>query len=157
MIATLYDLNKSDRFCTDVSCRMALKGLVILLPLLGLTWMFGLMSVNSDTIVFQYLFAIFNSLQVTRLLILLNINSYLVNIWDARFHGYLVLDKCHLKILARHKDWRPATHTSALVQNHSSVAHSLAPSENRSSLSHQSSISSSSSSWSSSSSISLSL
>ncbi|XP_031571070.1 adhesion G-protein coupled receptor D1-like [Actinia tenebrosa] len=43
--------------------RLACKGVAILLPLLGLTWFFGIMSVNSDTIVFQYLFAIFNSLQ----------------------------------------------------------------------------------------------
>ncbi|XP_028517757.1 adhesion G-protein coupled receptor D1-like [Exaiptasia diaphana] len=43
--------------------RAALKGVIILLPLLGLTWLFGLISVNSETIVFQYLFAILNSLQ----------------------------------------------------------------------------------------------
>ena len=36
----------------------------MLLPLLGLTWVFGIMAINKDTIVFQYLFAILNSLQV---------------------------------------------------------------------------------------------
>lgn len=40
-----------------------MKGAVLLLPLLGLTWTFGLLAVNSETIVFQYLFTIFNSLQ----------------------------------------------------------------------------------------------
>lgn len=41
-----------------------MKGMVVLLPLLGLTWVFGIMAINKDTIVFQYLFAILNSLQV---------------------------------------------------------------------------------------------
>ena len=35
------------------------------MPLLGTTWVLGLLSVNSDTVVFQYLFAIVNSLQVS--------------------------------------------------------------------------------------------
>ena len=37
---------------------------MVLLPLLGITWTFGLLAVNDELIVFQYLFAIFNSLQV---------------------------------------------------------------------------------------------
>lgn len=44
--------------------RSGVKGAMFLLPLLGLTWIFGLLAVNEDTIIFQYLFAIFNSLQV---------------------------------------------------------------------------------------------
>ncbi|XP_060078555.1 adhesion G-protein coupled receptor D1-like [Ylistrum balloti] len=43
--------------------RVGVKGAMFLLPLLGLTWLFGLLAVNEDMIVFQYLFAIFNSLQ----------------------------------------------------------------------------------------------
>ncbi|XP_064402412.1 adhesion G protein-coupled receptor E3-like isoform X2 [Halichondria panicea] len=39
------------------------KATIILLPILGLTWVFGLLSVNSSTIVFAWLFSIFNSLQ----------------------------------------------------------------------------------------------
>ncbi|XP_032227733.2 adhesion G protein-coupled receptor L1 isoform X2 [Nematostella vectensis] len=39
------------------------KGLAVLLPLLGLTWLFGVLCVNSQTIVFQYIFAVLNSLQ----------------------------------------------------------------------------------------------
>jgi hypothetical protein len=38
--------------------------MVVLLPLLGLTWVFGLMAVNEKSIAFQYIFAILNSLQV---------------------------------------------------------------------------------------------
>jgi hypothetical protein len=43
--------------------KLGLKGSAILLPLLGLTWIFGLLAFNRDTIVFKYLFAICNSLQ----------------------------------------------------------------------------------------------
>jgi hypothetical protein len=40
-----------------------LKATLILLPLLGLTWVFGLFAVNENTAVFAWLFTIFNSLQ----------------------------------------------------------------------------------------------
>ena len=45
-------------------CRNILKATVILLPLLGVTWLFGLLTLNSNTTVFAWLFTIFNSLQV---------------------------------------------------------------------------------------------
>ena len=51
-------------YVTLFTCRAGVKGMIVLLPLLGLTWVFGLMAINKDTIVFQYLFAILNSLQV---------------------------------------------------------------------------------------------
>ena len=41
------------------------KAFVTLLPILGLTWVFGLLAVNNSSVVFEYLFAIFNSLQVS--------------------------------------------------------------------------------------------
>jgi len=44
--------------------RSGVKAALVLMPLLGITWVFGLFSVNAKTVVFQYLFAIFNSLQV---------------------------------------------------------------------------------------------
>uniref|UniRef100_K1PRH9 Uncharacterized protein n=1 Tax=Magallana gigas TaxID=29159 RepID=K1PRH9_MAGGI len=37
-----------------------------LLPTLGLTWVFGVLSLGGAAVVFQYLFAIFNSLQVSK-------------------------------------------------------------------------------------------
>ncbi|ESO89386.1 hypothetical protein LOTGIDRAFT_106517, partial [Lottia gigantea] len=37
--------------------------LSVLLPITGLTWIFGVFSVNGYTVIFQYLFALFNSLQ----------------------------------------------------------------------------------------------
>lgn len=44
-------------------CRSTIKASVILLPLLGLTWVLGLFAVNENTLVFAWLFTIFNSLQ----------------------------------------------------------------------------------------------
>ena len=43
--------------------RAGLKGALVLLPILGMTWLFGMLAFNSATIVFQYLFVIFNSFQ----------------------------------------------------------------------------------------------
>ena len=47
--------------------RTILRGTIILLPLLGLTWLFGLLTLNENATVFAWLFTIFNSLQVTTL------------------------------------------------------------------------------------------
>ena len=44
--------------------RNVLKAAVILLPLLGITWIIGILAVNNDTQVFAWIFAILNSLQV---------------------------------------------------------------------------------------------
>ena len=44
--------------------RDLLKGLIILLPLLGITWIIGILAVNEETQAFAWIFAIFNSLQV---------------------------------------------------------------------------------------------
>jgi len=37
---------------------------VIIVPLLGCTWVFGLLAVNQETAVFAWIFTILNSLQV---------------------------------------------------------------------------------------------
>lgn len=49
-------------------CRRLLKATAVILPLLGITWALGLLAVNADdgTLVFAYLFTIFNSLQVSK-------------------------------------------------------------------------------------------
>ena len=49
---------------TFSSSSTIVKASVILLPLLGMTWVLGLFAVNQNTLVFAWLFAIFNSLQV---------------------------------------------------------------------------------------------
>ncbi|XP_052212919.1 adhesion G-protein coupled receptor D1-like [Dreissena polymorpha] len=43
--------------------KAGVRSVFILLPVLGLTWVLGIFAVNKDTLVFQYLFAIFNSVQ----------------------------------------------------------------------------------------------
>ncbi|XP_067039054.1 adhesion G protein-coupled receptor L4-like [Acropora muricata] len=50
--ATKFDLIKS-----------GLKSITVLFPLLGITWIFGVLALGSQTIVFQYLFALCNSSQ----------------------------------------------------------------------------------------------
>ncbi|OWF51975.1 adhesion G protein-coupled receptor E3-like [Mizuhopecten yessoensis] len=39
------------------------RSISILLPVLGVTWLFGILAVNADLVVFQYVFALANSLQ----------------------------------------------------------------------------------------------
>ena len=43
-----------------------MKAVIILLPLLGMTWIIGVFSVNNETQAFAWVFAILNSLQVTK-------------------------------------------------------------------------------------------
>ncbi|XP_060568544.1 adhesion G-protein coupled receptor D1-like [Ruditapes philippinarum] len=43
--------------------KAALRCILVLMPVMGLTWGFGALSLNSDTIVFQYIFALLNSFQ----------------------------------------------------------------------------------------------
>ena len=43
--------------------RTGVRASAVILPLLGITWVFGLLSFNSATLVFKYIFAIMNSLQ----------------------------------------------------------------------------------------------
>ena len=55
--------------------RNLLKAVIILLPLLGVTWIIGILAVNEDTQVFAWIFAILNSLQVTHHTLLYNPHS----------------------------------------------------------------------------------
>ena len=48
---------------TIVKVRTGIKASMIIFPVLGLTWVFGLMTFNRETLFFRYLFAIFNSSQ----------------------------------------------------------------------------------------------
>nr|XP_006824260.1 PREDICTED: probable G-protein coupled receptor 133-like [Saccoglossus kowalevskii] len=43
--------------------RTGIRAILMLQPLLGISWLFGIFSVNEHTIMFQYLFVICNSLQ----------------------------------------------------------------------------------------------
>ena len=52
------------QFCVLFPFRKTLKSFLILSPLLGLTWVFGLLAVTDAGLVFQYVFTILNSTQV---------------------------------------------------------------------------------------------
>ena len=52
------------QICTFNLYRGILKATIILLPLLGITWVFGLLAVNQESSVFAWIFTILNSLQV---------------------------------------------------------------------------------------------
>ncbi|XP_066465857.1 adhesion G-protein coupled receptor D1 [Tiliqua scincoides] len=43
--------------------KLTAKAVAVLLPILGSSWIFGILAVNDHALVFQYMFAIFNSLQ----------------------------------------------------------------------------------------------
>lgn len=51
-----------------VSCfvsRLTAKAVAVLLPILGISWIFGVLAVNTQSLAFLYIFAVFNSLQVS--------------------------------------------------------------------------------------------
>ncbi|NWX83314.1 AGRD1 protein, partial [Nothoprocta pentlandii] len=43
--------------------KLTAKAVAVLLPILGSSWIFGVLAVNDHALVFQYMFAVFNSLQ----------------------------------------------------------------------------------------------
>jgi hypothetical protein len=51
--------NKHHKTALDI-----VKNIIILLPLLGSTWIIGIFAVNEHTTVFEWIFVILNSLQV---------------------------------------------------------------------------------------------
>nr|XP_022291423.1 uncharacterized protein LOC111102827 [Crassostrea virginica]XP_022291424.1 uncharacterized protein LOC111102827 [Crassostrea virginica] len=67
IICSLFRVMCATRLLTESNTKRkattGLRSLCTLLPVLGITWVFGILSINEDLIVFQYLFAIFNSLQ----------------------------------------------------------------------------------------------
>uniref|UniRef100_A0A6Q2WZZ4 Adhesion G protein-coupled receptor D1 n=1 Tax=Esox lucius TaxID=8010 RepID=A0A6Q2WZZ4_ESOLU len=45
------------------SVKLTAKAVAVLLPILGISWIFGVLAINDQSLMFQYLFAVFNSLQ----------------------------------------------------------------------------------------------
>ena len=66
------------------------KAVIILLPLLGATWIIGILAVNDETQVFAWIFAILNSLQVSASY---NLTSCIVDIILGCLHIYITCDK----------------------------------------------------------------
>ena len=70
LATTLYSSNLNFIFATEhqlvclYAYRTILKATILLLPLLGITWAFGLLAVNQESSVFAWIFTILNSLQV---------------------------------------------------------------------------------------------
>jgi 7 transmembrane receptor (Secretin family) len=62
----MYSKNKYFLLCLE--CRRLLHNILVLLPLLGITWVFGVIAVNQQLVAFQFIFAIANSLQVSKVL-----------------------------------------------------------------------------------------
>ena len=62
----IYSMLSSHRLRKEPLIRRFQRGLkasFVLLPLLGISWSFGVLTMTSDKIAFNYIFAIFNSLQ----------------------------------------------------------------------------------------------
>ncbi|XP_077977789.1 adhesion G-protein coupled receptor D1-like [Glandiceps talaboti] len=62
VVRIVYKASKLNKVSAD-SIRASLKSALLLLPLLGVTWIIGFFAVNNDTIVFTYIFTTLNSLQ----------------------------------------------------------------------------------------------
>lgn len=45
----------------------AVKSGIVLLPLLGFTWLFGILAFDQSTVVFMYIFVILNAFQVSEI------------------------------------------------------------------------------------------
>ncbi|XP_070571023.1 adhesion G protein-coupled receptor L4-like [Ptychodera flava] len=64
MVLRVFMSVKSNKDKTEVQrFRSGLRATALLLPLLGLTWAFGLLAIDESTVAFQYIFASLNSLQ----------------------------------------------------------------------------------------------
>ena len=64
-LATLIHVGSDNDNIVMMLCRALLAATLVLLPLLGLTWVFGILTVNANSTIFAWLFTIFNSLQVS--------------------------------------------------------------------------------------------
>lgn len=63
VLKAIYSTNAMVNERLKKKVRAGVKCMVILIPVLGLSWLFGILAYNEDTIIFQYLFGISTSLQ----------------------------------------------------------------------------------------------
>ena len=65
-VLVIYSMLSSKRLRSEPltkSFRRGVKASFVLLPLLGISWSFGVLTISSEKVVFNYIFVIFNSLQ----------------------------------------------------------------------------------------------
>ncbi|ESO98567.1 hypothetical protein LOTGIDRAFT_142706 [Lottia gigantea] len=63
LMSILYLTGKSSVNEYSIFNRAALRSICVLLPVMGVSWVFGILSINEDLVIFDYIFSIFNSLQ----------------------------------------------------------------------------------------------
>ena len=61
-----------------VNFRTLIKAAVVVIPLLGITWVFGLLAINESSAVFAWIFTILNSLQVQYIIKYVHANRILI-------------------------------------------------------------------------------
>jgi len=76
--------------------RSTMWNILVLCPILGITWVFGVLSFNNDLVAFQYIFAIVNSLQVVNIILVI-----IGNIWKLSIPSYRVPKANKIKISIR--------------------------------------------------------
>lgn len=67
VLLTLKANNMNTVYC--FVSRLTVKAVAVLLPILGISWIFGVLAINSHSLPFLYIFAVFNSLQVSSLVL----------------------------------------------------------------------------------------
>lgn len=60
----LFEANDVNVAVSRFVSRLTAKAVAVLLPILGISWIFGVLAVNTHSLPFLYIFAVFNSLQV---------------------------------------------------------------------------------------------
>ncbi|XP_055996543.1 uncharacterized protein LOC125683740 isoform X1 [Ostrea edulis] len=102
--------------------RYALRSVCTLVPVLGVTWVFGIFAINEDAVVFQYIFTIFNSIQG----LLIFITHVLLNakIRKALIAKYPCLKRKRNKGAYKEKDQARVPSTTS--ENFSSTTQSMA-------------------------------
>ncbi|XP_061176832.1 adhesion G protein-coupled receptor L4-like isoform X2 [Saccostrea echinata] len=63
LVVTMYSTQLASTGTIRRKAVMGIRSISTLLPVMGITWLFGFLSISEDVIVFQYIFAILNSLQ----------------------------------------------------------------------------------------------
>ena len=79
--------------------RDSLKAVVVLLPLLGITWIIGILAVNENTQAFAWIFAILNSLQVNQVACLYISLKHIYTQSDTIVYTYITTCVVAIKLL----------------------------------------------------------